>query len=254
MVEKNLRSDVYRNYRRLNPDLHCFRLAVGESDLWVESTFDCQEEAEKILKTLRRQLKEYIYDHPEFISTLSPWPEDTLAPEIVQLMISVSRKAGVGPMSAVAGSIAGMLGQRLVIPGEELLIENGGDLFLSLQKPRIVGIYAGNSPFSWKIGIKIPPGESWGLCTSSGTVGHSYSEGKADAAVILSFDPALADAVATATANRIRNSSDLEKAANFASRIPGVKGVVLILGSQIAAWGEIELVNLSSVEGGKDNN
>lgn len=253
MTTKNPRSDVYRNYRRLSPDLHCFRLTVGESDLWIESTFECQAKAEKILKMLRRQIKEYIHYHPGFISTLCPWPEDTLAPQIVQEMITASKTAGVGPMAAVAGSIAGILGQKLLIPGEELLIENGGDLFLSIQKPRTVAIYAGNSPFSWKTGIRIPPGESWGLCTSSGTVGHSYSGGKADAAAILSFDSALADAVATATANRIKKPSDLEKAANFASRIPGIKGAVLIYGSQIAAWGEIELVNLGFEEGGKDN-
>ncbi|HBK68776.1 MAG TPA: hypothetical protein DEB05_13005 [Firmicutes bacterium] len=250
MSSRRLRSDVYRNYRRVRPDLHCFRLVVGESDLWMEATSDCREQAANDLKIIRRQLKEYIYHHPEFVSTLSPWPEDPSAPEIVQWMIAVTRKVGVGPMAAVAGAIAGMLGKKLLSSNKELLIENGGDLFLFVQKSREVAIYAGNSPFSWKTGLRIQPGKAWGLCTSSGTVGPSYSQGQADAVVILSPDPALADAVATATANRIKKPFDLQKAIDFASQIPGISGVVSICGSQMAVWGEIELVNLSSTEGG----
>lgn len=244
MTDQHLKTDVYRFYRRSRPGLHCFRLLIGESDLWIEATSDCRMAAEKHLKTIRRQLKEYIYHHPQFLTTLTPWVEDPTAPEVVRRMIAAGQSAGVGPMAAVAGAIAGMLGEELLPANEELLIENGGDLFLRLQQTRTVALYAGNSPFSWKIGIKIQPGQAWGLCTSSGTVGPAYSEGKADAAVVLAPDPALADAVATACGNRIKKAADLAPTIDFATQIAGIKGVVLVIANKMAVWGEIELVKL----------
>lgn len=244
MSAQDSQTDLYRYYRRAKPGLHCFRLLMGESDLWIEATSDCRAAAEKRLKIIRRQLKEYIYQYPQFLTTLTPWDEDLMAPEVVRRMVAAGQSAAVGPMAAVAGAIAGLLGEELLPSNEELLIENGGDLFLRIQQPRVVGIYAGNSPFSWKIGLKIQPGQAWGLCTSSGTVGPSYSKGKADAAVILSPDPALADAVATACANRIKQAADLSSTTEFAARIAGVKGVLLIIGGQLAVWGEVELAKL----------
>ncbi len=244
MTDQHRRTDVYRFYRRARPGLHSFRITIGESDLWIEATNDCRTTAEEHLKTLRRQLKEYIYQHPQFLTTLTPWEEDPGAPEVVRRMIAAGKCAGVGPMAAVAGAIAGLLGEELLPANPELLIENGGDLFLHVKQPRTVAIYAGNSPFSWKTGIKIQPGQAWGLCTSSGTVGPSYSEGKADAAVILAPDPALADAVATACANRIKTAADLASTIEFAAQIAGVTGAVLIIGEKMAVWGGIELVKL----------
>lgn len=48
-------------------------------------------------------------------------------------------------------------------------------------KPLLVGLFAGKSPLTGKIGLKFEPGSSLGICTSSGTVGHSLSFGKCDA-------------------------------------------------------------------------
>ncbi|MCA1989441.1 MAG: hypothetical protein LDL07_09915, partial [Desulfarculus sp.] len=82
------------------------------------------------------------------------------------------------------------------------------------------------------------------VCTSSGTVGHSLSLGRADAATILAKDAALADAAATALGNRVRTAADLATALDWAQGVPGVLGALVIKGSQLAAWGEVELVRL----------
>lgn len=253
------RKDLYRTYRRPRPDMYCFRVAVGETDLWIESSWNCREEAGRAVRYFRRQLKNYIEENPGFLSTLTPWPDDPSAPELVKRMIHSAKMAGTGPMAAVAGAINSMVGESLLaaIGGDgELLIENGGDLFLSGCRPRTIAVFAGDSPFSWKLGIRVNPVSDpnrnpnrrpniMGVCTSAGTVGPSLSMGKADAAVILSPDPALADAVATATANLINSPADLKKAITFPPTLPGVTGALLICGSQLAAWGEVELVNLS---------
>lgn len=240
------RQDVYRTYRRPRPGRHCFRVAVGETDLWLETSRECRAEVEKEVRRLRRQLRAYISRYPDFLSTLKPWPGDPGAPELVQRMIAAAAKTGVGPMAAVAGAIAEMLGHALLAAGvEEFFIENGGDLYFTRIKPRLVAVYAGSSPFSWQLGLKIPPGKPLSVCTSSGTVGHSFSMGRADAAVVLSPDGALADAAATAAANRVQGPADLEKTAEFIGSIPGVTGVLLICGETLAALGDIELADLS---------
>lgn len=81
-----------------------------------------------------------------------------------------------------------------------------------------------------------------GICTSSGTVGHSLSFGKADAAVVISKDVVIADAAATATANVVKSKKDMERGLNAAMSIPGVEGVVIIIEDKIGAYGLVNIV------------
>jgi uncharacterized protein len=241
-------SCVERLYRSAAaPDLLKFRLVVGESDLWILTNQDIRSTVLTCLKTYRRELKEYIYQYPEFAVTLQPYPDDPEAPELISWMIAASTKAGVGPMASVAGAIAGMIGRQFKNQCPELIIENGGDIYLHTVTERIISIYAGDSAFSMKTGVVIPPEpHGLGVCTSAGTVGPSLSLGRADAAVVISPDVGLADAVATAVANRIQSTADLAKAVDFASTISGITGVVAIKQDKMAAWGEVELVPLSN--------
>lgn len=239
------RPDVERTYRSAAAnDLLQYRVAVGESDLWIQSGQDLKLEVEHYLKFYRRQLKVYLDAHPGFLEALTPWPEDQQAPEIVQLMIRAAHAAGVGPMAAVAGAIAAMVGKAFEPQFHpELIIENGGDIYLRSQKERVIGVFAGlNSPFSGKLGVLIKPQPMGsGVCTSSGTMGPSLSFGKADAVMVIAPDPALADAAATAGANLVKNSLDLPKAIAFLRDIPGLSGALIIKDQKIAVWGEIEL-------------
>jgi ApbE superfamily uncharacterized protein (UPF0280 family) len=148
-------------------------------------------------------------------------------------------------MAAVAGAISEMTANELLKYSGEVIVENGGDIFLSTKTTRTVGIYAGNSPLSNKLTIEIEPGKSpLGICTSSGTVGHSLSFGKADAAVIISKDTFLADAAATAVGNRVRTPDDIENALAFAASIQGVVGALIIIGDKLGVWGDIKLSRL----------
>lgn len=243
------RPDVERTYRSAAAnDLLQYRVAVGESDLWIQSGQDLKLEIEHYLKFYRRQLKVYLDAHPGFREALTPWPEDQQAPEIVQLMIRAAKATGVGPMAAVAGAIAAMVG-KVFEPQlhPELIIENGGDIYLRSRKERVIGVFAGlNSPFSGKLGVLIKPQPTGsGVCTSSGTMGPSLSFGKADAVTVVASDPALADAAATAGANLVKNSLDLPKAIDFLRDIPGISGALIIKDQKIAVWGEIELTPIN---------
>jgi ApbE superfamily uncharacterized protein (UPF0280 family) len=130
----------------------------------------------------------------------------------------------------------------LLSESSEIIVENGGDIFLKASSKRTVAIYAGDSIFTQQIAMEIEPEETpLGICTSSGTVGHSLSFGKADAVVIYSPSAILADAAATAACNLVKNHSDIEKAIDFARSINGVRGVAIIFGDKLGIWGKIRL-------------
>ena len=234
-----------RTYRQWNQarDLVSFRLAVKESDLHVSATVNLKSKTERLVVKYREKLEKYIETHPVFLTSLNPVPVEENAPDIVRMMADASAKVGVGPMAAVAGAINELVAGELLAFSPELIIENGGDIYLRSQKKRVVGIYAGNSPLSGKIGLEIEAKDTpCGVCTSSGTVGHSLSFGRADAVTVISPSTALADACGTATGNRVRTVEDIPKAIEFASQIPGITGVLIIMGDKVGAWGSVKIV------------
>jgi len=227
--------------------MKAFTVTVKETDLWLavddRSMFpDLPEKVEQLVWRERRLLERYIDEDPAFLQTLEPYMAGPGAPPIALDMVRAGNTAGVGPMAAVAGAFAQYVGQWLLRLSSQVIVENGGDIFLRCNHAVKVGIFAGKSPFSGKLAIRVGPrAEPQGICTSSGTIGPSYSRGRADAAVIVATSAILADAVATATANMIHTGEDLPAALKFAGEIEGVKGALAILGDKLAAWGEIEL-------------
>lgn len=235
---------VYRNLVRTD-DLVIFEVMIKETDLFLRAETDLSREAREAVLKYRAQIETYIEKNPFFERSLLPLPVDPYAPKIVREMYRVSQIAQVGPMASVAGAIAESVSKDLLPYSKELIIENGGDIYLHSSKERTVGIYAGPSPLSLKIGILIHPQETpLGICTSSGTVGHSLSFGKADAVCILSKSAALADAVATAICNQVQGKKDIELALERGSRIEGVLGIVIIVGKKIGVWGRVKLISL----------
>jgi len=144
-------------------------------------------------------------------------------------------------MAAVAGAISECLGQYLLRYSQELIIENGGDIFLRTIKERNVLLFAGNSPLSLKLAIRIPPRTTVGICTSSGTVGHSLSFGRADAVCVLSPSSALADAAATALGNLVQSPKDVPYVLKKGKNIEGIEGIVIIIGETLGVWGKYEI-------------
>lgn len=214
-----------------------------ETDLQIltNKTVDKDFLKEKI-RQYRWDIENYISKDKRFLTALKPIKVELQAPAIVKEMSKAAKLANVGPMAAVAGAIAEFLGRDLLKKGyKEVIIENGGDIFLATRKTRIIGIYSGEAKLWQSLSLKIKPKDTpLGVCTSSGTVGHSLSFGCADSVVILSKSASLADAVATATANRVNSKKDLSLALNFSRSIKGVCGIVIIFRNNLASWGKIE--------------
>jgi ApbE superfamily uncharacterized protein (UPF0280 family) len=234
-----------RFYRDWTSGIELIRqeVVIKETDLCILAENDIKARAEKIVKKYREEIESYIEKRPEFLTSLEPLSQDVSGTDIIKEMIRTSSLAGVGPMASVAGAIAEFVGRELLTYSKQIIIENGGDIFIKSDKERTVAIYAGDSPLTNKLFIRIKPQDTpIGVCTSSGTVGHSLSFGKADACVIISKSAALADAVATAACNRIKKKNDIKKALEFAVSVEGIKGAVAILGKDFGSVGDIELV------------
>jgi ApbE superfamily uncharacterized protein (UPF0280 family) len=203
-------------------DLAAFSVTERETDLYIRAASNLQAKARRLVLKYRRQLERYIVRDPDFQTSLEPVGVPGNAPIIVREMAAAGARAGIGPMAAVAGAIAEHVGRELLDYSPEIIVENGGDIFLKILAKRTVGIYAGDSPLTGKIGLEILPGDTpLGICTSSGTVGHSLSFGQADAVVAVAGTATLADAAATAIGNQVKNAGDIDAGLAFAGGIAG---------------------------------
>ncbi|MCS7175076.1 UPF0280 family protein [Pseudothermotoga sp.] len=221
-----------------------FVVQYRETDLWIgvdEFEPSMPNAVLELLKALYQQLLEVGRSSAEFFTSLEPVKIDR-GPKIAMKMIEAASFANVGPTAAVAGAFADEVGEFLLnkFKCREVVVENGGDVFIKCEKPLISMIYAGDSPLSGKVGLQLPEG-TWGVCTSSGKVGHSLSFGNADAVTVVSKSSAIADAFATAYCNRVKSKRDvtalLETAIN-----EHVLGVVVIFEDVLGVKGQFKIV------------
>lgn len=241
-----------RTYRELfrQDDLVHFQVVARQTDLCIgvrreRFSPEMASWVEKMVWEQRVILEKYIEENPLFLHSLVPCEIKPGAPPIAVDMAGASRLAGVGPMAAVAGAFAQYIGRALAKRSRDVIVENGGDIYLRSARQRRIGIFAGKSPLSNRIALEIQPEDTpLGICTSSGVVGPSLSFGKADAVVILSPSAILADAVATAAGNMIQSKEDMQKTVEYAAGIEGVTGAVVIKDDQMAACGKLKLVPL----------
>jgi hypothetical protein len=229
-----------RFYRISSENFWNYTVEMGESDLFIKSHTNKEENIKKCVKNLRGDIKGYIRKRRDFLVSLKPLEKDEKAPPIVKEMIKYTQIVGVGPMAAVAGAIAEFVG-KTIMNDEEYIIENGGDIFLKLNKQPKIAVFAGSSPSS---GLMVKLKEDilpYGICTSSATVGPSLSLGKTDACVVISHSAILSDALATRIGNMVKNEGDIKKGLDFAQSISGILGCVIVMGSKTGIWGNIEI-------------
>lgn len=219
-----------------------FRVKVATSDLYIRAGKDLSSPAEKIVRRLRSEIEGHIELQNEFLTSYTPVERLAGCPEIIRAMYDASERAGVGPMAAVAGAVAEAVGRELAEHSNEIIIENGGDIWMKIAAPAAVSIYPGGHHFN-SIALKIAPGQTpCGVCTSSARIGHSFSFGKADAATVISPGAAVADAIATEVCNMVTAEEDMENAALYGME-RGAEGVVIIFRDRLVAQGNVELAD-----------
>lgn len=234
-----------RTYRSLinRDNLTSYTAKIAESDLFISSDTNLQDQALKSLAGHRHALETYIKNHRDFRTSLLPVAEDALAPPIIRDMMRKAKICGVGPMAGVAGAVAEFVANDLLHLTDNLIVENGGDIFLKSKKNITVSVFAGESPLSYKVNLNIRHEDTpLGICTSSATVGPSLSFGRADAVCVLSKSAILADAAASAIGNRVKTQKDIKAALEYGMNIPGIKGIIIIFANEMGAIGDVELI------------
>jgi len=237
-----------RTYRKQHQKkgLVSFDITVKETNLNIQAQTDLSQKAIHSVLTCRNSIETYIKLFPQFATSLVPLNNSDPAPKIIRGMVEAAKLAKVGPMAAVAGAVAEYTGTCLLEDTRQVLVENGGDIFVKSDTETIFSIYAENTPFSMTTGILVKKKDKpYGICTSSGTLGHSKSFGKADAATVLSYSCPLADAVATSLGNMVNTASDIKKVIDIGKNISGIQGIVIIKGESIGLWGDLKLVKIS---------
>lgn len=254
--KKTPESYTERDYRKLvtRTGLVSTNVRIEETDLHILAERDVAELATDLILQYRAQLEKYIVKNPQFCASLDPLSMDKIAPPLIRDMLKAGLQAGVGPMAAVAGTIAEYVGKGLMASGCcEVMVENGGDIFLQRSHDCSIAIFAGESPLSYKVGVKISSTQMpVGICTSSGTVGHSLSMGEADSVTVLSASTPLADAAATRLGNEVGKAdagNGIGHALATAREIEGIMGVVVICGERMGVTGDVELIRIDMEEG-----
>lgn len=226
-----------------------FEIKYLETDLWIGIDPDSYKEEIKILaeekiKSLRNKLDNYIQKEPFFKKSLKPFSPYEDAPSEAIEMAATATIAGIGPMSTVAGLFAREIGEEIIqnFSVKELVIENGGDIFVLLKEELTLSVFAGESILSERIGLHIPATKKkLGICTSAGTVGPSISYGKADAVVVVAENALMADALATALGNKVKSPNDVEKVIKRSERYSEILSLLIICEDKIGIRGEYEM-------------
>ncbi|MFO7913435.1 MAG: UPF0280 family protein [Desulfotignum sp.] len=241
---------IYRQQQR-KKGLVSFEVTVQETNLHIQADaglqadIDLSGQAVQAVQQCRRLIEDHIRKYPAFARSLVPMQVPDTAAPIIRDMAQAADAARVGPMAAVAGAVAEYTGQHLLSFSPEVIVENGGDIFICSNTDTVLTIFAGTSPLSMTTGIQVPRQENaFGVCTSSGTFGHSTSFGKADAVMVMARSCMLADAAATALANQVNTADDISAILEKGRQIPGIQGLVIIVGAQIGLWGSLKLVRV----------
>lgn len=235
-----------RFYRRSmsSENLVAFRVVVAETDLMVHAERDMSPEAEEAVRALRSDLEHYISTHPRFAESFVPLEVEESAPQIVRDMALAASATGVGPMAAVAGAFAEAVARVLSADSPEVIVENGGDVYVMGERERVVALWAGGGE-GRTLGLRLAP-ESLpcAVATSSGTIGPSVSLGSADAATVVARHGVLADAAASVVGNRVHGPDDIRTAIEAGRRVAGVEGIIVSVQGVTGAWGAVEFVDV----------
>ncbi len=229
-------NDNFRVYRSLSAgSWNRVQACHKDSDIVVHYQPDVNGELvkkallEKIV-TLRESLEQY----PHFDSLRSLLPvavreDDT--DDVVELK-KCSQQASVGALAGIAGFFAKKVGEFLLQKFNlgKILVENGGDLYLFGDDKTKVLLPSGDEN-SQDLCITIDE-FPMGVATSSGKNGPSFNKGKADSVCVVAKSAVLADCFATAYANRLKSSEDLQEVLNGLD--PDVLGFIACVDGQYA--------------------
>lgn len=221
------------------------------TDIWMAYDLNTSIPEDSILsfiddkcRSLWKTFEDYFKIDPEYKDTFDPYdvPED--APEVVKRLSLGSVITEVGPMAGIAGLYAEEIGKACKehFKLNEIIVENGGDLYIDVKKTIKVSLFAGDHPLSNRIKLDIEASMCpMGLCASSGKFGHSKSLGKADLVSVACCDAVIADQYATAFANQVIHVADIEEVIEMAIEVVNLKHISIFKDKAFAIGGMVKV-------------
>lgn len=196
------------------------------------------------IKHHREMLLRYIRSHSEFQYALRPVKVEDDAPIVVRRMTESSKRAEVGPMASVAGTLADLGLESMLEYGVRVaVVENGGEIAAYTEQPISVTILSSSLDFSGKIGFYITREDCrLGIATSSSKTEGAISFGEADSVTVVAENASLADAAATAVCNSVLGSDvkgSIQQGLQRCLKIPGVRGAIIIREGQAGLTGRL---------------
>ncbi|EFL49283.1 ApbE family lipoprotein [Solidesulfovibrio fructosivorans JJ]] len=239
---------AYRQNLAARPGETAFQVVVAQTDLFIVAERNLAGEIGALVSELRRELTAYILLHPDFRESLTPVTAGDDAPPLAREMAEAAARFGVGPMAAVAGAMGQAVADRFAALSPNLLVENGGDIFLRSTVERTVALLA-RPVEGARLALRFAPGDlPAAVCASSGKVGHSLSLGQADMVTVVADRGAVADAAATALGNLLTGRGDLDAVLAAAESLKrrGVRGAFAQCGEMVGVVGDVELVAIEA--------
>ena len=249
ILSKKLQTDHTRGYRNtvaISGGETSFQVVVEQTDLFIVAEKDLSDQALAAVHDIRGILQAHFVLNPSFATSLTPVAVPENIHPVIKAMAESSQACNVGPMAAVAGAVAEYVADQLLPLSANVIVENGGDIFMYSSSKRKVALLS-DPDSGARIGLSIEAADfPLSICSSSGTIGHSLSLGSGDLVTVRAKDARFADAAATALANLLKSPADvplvIEKARDLAEH--GLDGVFVQYDSKIGAWGDLELVSL----------
>ncbi len=204
-------------------------------------------DSKEIISTVRKELitqRTLIenYADKEFLDSLAPVRIKKGAPKIIKEMALGAKIANTGPMAAVAGTLAEFAAKKAIAlhKPETIIVENGGDIYAYTKSKINIGLFSGQNKLKDKLCFQLTGANTpVSICSSSSKMGHSLSFGKCDLSVIFSKKASVADALATASANRVKTEKDIKETLDWLKKKKYFEGAIIIKDKKIGLVGNI---------------
>jgi len=216
------------------------KVEIEETAATIAADREFLEPAVEAIRSTRSQIERQIRQDRFFLTTLEPYDPEASSARVIKRMCTASSTAGVGPMATVAGVIAQEALEAMVSKGcRHGWVDNGGDLALILEKTATLEIFSDpESKSACAIELE-PTDEIIGICTSSGTLGHSISFGNADVSLAIADDAVLADALATAIGNAVIGKESLNTCFDKLKKVDGFRAGLAMIEGSISTHGKL---------------
>jgi ApbE superfamily uncharacterized protein (UPF0280 family) len=159
-------------------------------------------------------------------------------------MGAAAEAAGVGPMLTLPGAMVEMVARDLGRRVRNVTVSTEGDTFTTLRRAQTFVVEPAMVAGRPGIAVRVAAGRPFAFYASTGRSRIKPGIGHARVVAILAEHGAVADAAASAIGLAMHLPTHVDRALQAARRLVdcGLRGVVILAGSQIGVWGEMEIV------------